>query len=95
MLSSPAILNGNRAVMSEITFSVTQKDALVQKLQAYMNKELDFELGQFDGEFLLDFISNELGNFYYNQGLYDAQAVLSERLDSIADVILELEKSAN
>ncbi|WP_340680312.1 DUF2164 domain-containing protein [Paraglaciecola sp.] len=79
--------------MGDITFSVAQKDALVQKLQAYMSKELDWELGQFDAEFLLDFISKEMGSTYYNQGLYDAQVVLSERLDSIADVILELEKS--
>ena len=78
--------------MSDIAFSSTQKDALVLKLQAYLDKELDVELGQFDAEFLLDFISKEMGSLYYNQGLYDAQAVLSERLDSIADAILELEK---
>jgi uncharacterized protein (DUF2164 family) len=78
--------------MSDIKFSVAQKDALVDKLQRYLRDELDFELGQFDGEFLLDFISQEMGNIYYNQGLYDAQTVLSERLDSVTDAILQLEK---
>jgi|TARA_R110002167_G_scaffold48788_11_gene143427 uncharacterized protein (DUF2164 family) len=83
---------GNTAVMADIEFSQAQKDALVDKLQRYMDKELDLELGQFDGEFLLDFISKEFGNIYYNQGLYDAQTVLSERLDTLTDAILQLEK---
>ena len=78
--------------MSDITFTRAQKDSLVQKLQRYMDDELEVELGQFDAEFLLDFISREMGNVYYNQGLYDAQAVLSDKLDSIAEHILALEK---
>ncbi|MDP5029601.1 MAG: DUF2164 domain-containing protein [Paraglaciecola sp.] len=78
--------------MADIQFSQAQKDALVDKLQRYLHDELDCELGQFDGEFLLDFISKEFGSVYYNQGLYDAQAVLTERLDSLTDVILQLEK---
>ena len=78
--------------MSGIVFSRAQKDSLVQKLQRYMDAELEVELGQFDAEFLLDFISKEMGNVYYNQGLYDAQAVLSDKLDSIAEHILALEK---
>jgi uncharacterized protein (DUF2164 family) len=78
--------------MPDIKFSVAQKDELVEKLQRYISQEFDFEVGQFDGEFLLDFISKEMGSIYYNQGLYDAQAVLTERLDSIADVILQLEQ---
>ncbi|KXI27054.1 DUF2164 domain-containing protein [Paraglaciecola hydrolytica] len=78
--------------MPDIKFSVAQKDQLVEKLQRYFSHELDFDLGQFDGEFLLDFISKEMGSVYYNQGLYDAQAVLTERLDSLTDVILALEQ---
>lgn len=78
--------------MSKIHFSAAQKDALVAKLQGYLQRELEVELGQFDGEFLLDFISAEMGSFYYNQGLYDAQVVLTERLDAINDAILQLEQ---
>lgn len=66
---------------------------LVEKLQKYMSRELDVELGQFDADFLLDFISKEMGSIYYNQGLYDAQTVLTDKMDSLTDAIYQLEKS--
>lgn len=79
--------------MSDIEFSPQQKVMLVGKLQKYMSKELDVELGQFDADFMLDFISKEMGSVYYNQGLYDAQAILTDKMDSLTDAIYQLEKS--
>jgi uncharacterized protein (DUF2164 family) len=78
--------------LSDIEFSPQQKVMLVEKLQKYMSKELDIELGQFDADFMLDFISKEMGSIYYNQGLYDAQAVLTDKMDSLTDAIYQLEK---
>ncbi|MBU3003850.1 DUF2164 domain-containing protein [Paraglaciecola arctica] len=78
--------------MAEIEFPAQQKQQLVQKLQKYMSDELEIELGQFDADFLLDFISKEMGKHYYNQGLYDAQTVLADRMDSLVEVIYQLEK---
>lgn len=66
--------------MSTIEFSSEQNNIIVQKIQNYFEKELDQELGQFDAEFLLDFFSKEVGAYYYNQGLQDAQAVLEKQL---------------
>ncbi|MFT6989367.1 MAG: hypothetical protein ACJASL_001338 [Paraglaciecola sp.] len=40
----------------------------------------------------LDFISKEMGNLYYNQGLYDAQTVLTDQMDSLNDAIYQLEQ---
>jgi uncharacterized protein (DUF2164 family) len=79
-------------LLSDIEFSPQQKVMLVEKLQKYMSKELDVELGQFDADFMLDFISKEMGSIYYNQGLYDAQAVLTDKVDSLTDAIYQLEK---
>lgn len=78
--------------MSKIEFQAQHKEQLIQKLQKYMSHELDVELGQFDADFFLDFISKEMGSLYYNQGLYDAQTVLAERMDSFTDAIYQLEK---
>ncbi|WP_158966721.1 DUF2164 domain-containing protein [Paraglaciecola sp. L3A3] len=78
--------------MSAIEFSPEQKLALVTKLQKYMSNELEVELGQFDAEFLLDFISKEMGNIYYNQALTDAQSVLTDKMDLLTDAIYQLEK---
>ena len=76
--------------MSKVEFSAQQKERLIQKLQKYMSK--DVEMGQFDADFLLDLISEEMGAIYYNQGLYDAQAVLVDRMDSLTDAIYQLEQ---
>jgi len=78
--------------MSTIVFSTQEKEQMILKLQKYFLKELDNELEQFDADFLLDFIAKEMGVFFYNKGLYDAQAVLTERLDTISDAIYEIEQ---
>jgi len=78
--------------MTTIKFTPETKGQLIGKLQNYCETELDLELGQFDGEFLLDFISKELGAYYYNQGLYDAQAVLADKMDQLSEAIDEIEK---
>ncbi|WP_371189525.1 DUF2164 domain-containing protein [Thalassotalea maritima] len=81
--------------MSDIEFTKQQKELMVAKLQSYFDKELHQDLGQFDAEFLLDFFSNELGAFYYNQGLHDARAVFEQRVQSIDDDIYAIEKQTN
>ncbi|WP_341502016.1 DUF2164 domain-containing protein [Gallaecimonas sp. GXIMD4217] len=78
--------------MAEITFSAEQKQALVKKLQRYFEDELDQEIGDFDAEFLLDFFAREMGAHFYNQGLFDAQAALAQRLESVTEVFYELEQ---
>lgn len=78
--------------MDNIKFSTKEKEVLVQKIQTYMQKEFDLEITRFDAEFLLDFISREFGSIYYNRGLYDAQSILSKKIDEISESILTLEK---
>lgn len=74
-----------------IEFNEREKEVLVQKLKRYLDQELDVEIGQFDAEFLLDFISKEIGVYHYNRGLNDAQDIFKSRLESITDAIYELE----
>ncbi len=45
-----------------------QKETLATAIQDYMQDELDVEIGQFDSEFLIDFITEKLGPIYYNKG---------------------------
>ena len=78
--------------MPSVEFSKEEKDAIIRKIQLYCQKKLDQEIGQFDAEFLLDFFSEEVGAYYYNRGLYDAQTILESRLESISDAIYEIEK---
>lgn len=77
--------------MSQIEFDDEQKALLSQKLQRYIADELDHEVGQFEAEFLLDFISAEIGGYYYNKGLADAGSVIATKFDDINDALYEIE----
>ncbi len=78
--------------MSKIEFSKQEKEIIVGKIQSYFTENLDQDIGQFDAEFLLDFFSKEAGAYFYNRGLYDAQAILENKLDTISEAIYEIEK---
>lgn len=75
--------------MSEIKLSKQQQSSAITKLQTYFQQELDRDLGQFEAEFLLEFIIKELGSSIYNQALYDAQSLLTAKIE---DVFVEIEQ---
>ena len=78
---------------SQSLLSSQDREQLIQSLDRYLQGELDIELGQFDIEFLVDHISQSFGPIFYNQGLYDAQTVVSQQTESLTDAISLLEKS--
>ena len=78
--------------MTPIEFTAEQKDILVAKIETYFESELDQEIGQFEAEFLIDFISENMGGIYYNKGLQDAQLVVRSKLDDLEAEIESLEK---
>lgn len=78
--------------MSDIEFSKEEKVILVDKLKTYFERELGQEVGQFDCEFFLDFISSEIGAYYYNKGLSDAQNIVAGKMEDIGDAFYEIEK---
>ncbi len=78
--------------MTDITFTREEREIICRKIQLYMREELEQEIGQFDAGFLLDFFAEEIGAYFYNRGLYDAQTILQSRLENIAEAIYELEK---
>jgi len=76
-----------------IKFNAEEKADLIGRLQDYCDTELDRELGSFEAQFLMDFISETMGPFYYNRGIYDAQALLQEQLEHVGESIYQLEKT--
>lgn len=78
--------------MPLVNFSKPDKDAIISKIQAFADKEFGLELGQFEAGDLLNFFADEVGPFFYNQGLRDAQTVLRKHLDDISGAIENLEK---
>lgn len=78
--------------MADIIFTREQTQRMARKIQRYLEQEHSIELEDFDAEFLLEFISRELGAHYYNQGIYDAIAQVEAKVLDITDSVLWLEK---
>lgn len=78
--------------MTDIKFTEEETALIVRKIQLYFTEELKQDIGRFDAEFLLDFFTGEVGPYFYNRGLYDAQAILSSKLDDLSEAIYQLER---
>ncbi len=72
-----------------------QKETLATAIQDYMQDELSIEIGQFDSEFLIDFITEKLGAVYYNKGVEDAKSLIERRMLEVSDELYEIEKEVN
>ena len=78
--------------MDKLEFSAQEKHHIVRKVKMYFEEELDQQIGSFDAEFLIDFFAEEVGAYFYNRGLYDAQALLAQKVEELGDSIYELER---
>ncbi len=78
--------------MEKLEFTSEEKNQIVRKVKTYFQEELDQEIGNFDAEFLIDFFAEEVGAYFYNRGLYDAQALFSQKVDELSDSIYDLER---
>jgi uncharacterized protein (DUF2164 family) len=77
---------------AKIELPKASREAMAKALSGYLKEQLDVQVEGFDAVFLLDFITETLGPHFYNQGLYDAQAILRAKLDLIGEAVYELEK---
>lgn len=80
--------------MSKIELAKDTREALARALSRYLKDEHDMEVAGFDAHFLLDFIIETIGPHVYNQGLADAQALVSKKSDEIVEALYQLEKPA-
>ena len=78
--------------MSEIKFSRDETSRIVSKVKKHFIDELDQEIGGFEAEFLIDFFAKEIGSYFYNRGLSDAQNLFTTKAEEIGYLIQELEK---
>lgn len=78
--------------MPKITFDKDTRAKLVGGLSDYLRTELDLDVKGFDAEFLLDFVTERLGPYYYNQGLHDAQALYREKFEAVLEAVYEIEQ---
>ena len=79
--------------MAKINLDRQTQDKLAKLLVKRLKNEHELEIEPFDAVDLLDYLSEVLGPYYYNQGLQDAQAIVKARADTIVEAIYEIELS--
>jgi len=77
------------------TYTPETKARLVAKIKTYFAQELDEEIGQFDAEFLLEFMGNLIGGAYYNQGLHDAAGIFEAQADRFREALFAMEEDTS
>lgn len=77
---------------ARIEFPPATRELLARKLARYVSGELDVELGGLAAGLMLDFVAEEIGPYFYNQGLHDAQALFQKKWEQIGEAIYEIEK---
>ena len=78
--------------MTKIKFTREEKEQITGKVKRYFETEMNQDIGSFEAEFLIDFFAEEIGGYFYNRGLFDAQLIVSAKVDEIADALAEIEK---
>ncbi|MGY5958598.1 DUF2164 domain-containing protein [Kosakonia sp. BK9b] len=75
--------------MADIALTHSEREQLRDKLQAYCETHFELELEQFDAEFFIDFIAEQIGPAFYNAGIDEAirtHALYSERIQEEMDL---------
>jgi len=78
--------------MKPIKFSREETKAIVGEIQDYFREELEQDIGAIPAEMLMGFFADKMGAYFYNRGVYDAQGVMRERMDSLTDDLFALEQ---
>ncbi len=79
-------------MMKPIKFTKEETKAIVGEIQHYFRDELDQDIGSIPAEMLMTFFADKMGAYFYNRGLYDAQGLIRERIDTLTDEIFGLER---
>lgn len=78
--------------MKPIKFDREETKAIVGEIQDYFREELDQSIGAIPAEMLMAFFADRMGAYFYNRGLYDAQALVRKQIDNLSDEIFSLEQ---
>jgi uncharacterized protein (DUF2164 family) len=73
---------------------VTRDDlaAGVRKLQGYLQKEFELEIGALEAEALMSFVAGQVYPLVYNAAIEDARTLASSRMQTLDEELLGLER---
>ncbi|HEX8472383.1 MAG TPA: DUF2164 domain-containing protein [Brevundimonas sp.] len=76
-----------------IEFSKDEMRDMIRRVQAYFDAELEQDIGALPAEMLIAFFGREVGGFFYNRGVRDAQQLIQQKTEDIVEALYGLERS--
>ncbi|AZE46087.1 hypothetical protein C4K04_0385 [Pseudomonas chlororaphis] len=76
-----------------LTLTPEQESEANRKIQRFMADRFELELGSFEAAEILELFTREMAPHYYNRAIFDVQAQLKERFESIESDLWALEKN--
>ena len=72
-----------------LAFSKEEKSKSIEKLKPFLSEQFDAEAGNLRTEMVLDFIAEHIGLYFYNRGVMDSMAAISEKVEDLYLLIKE------
>jgi uncharacterized protein (DUF2164 family) len=69
-----------------IKLTKEKREDMISAIKYYFLKEREDELGDLAAGLILDFIVKELAPEFYNQGVYDSQKYMSDRIEDLLSI---------
>lgn len=69
-----------------IKLTKEKRDDMLSAVKYYFSKERDEEIGDLASNLILDFIIEELAPEFYNQGVYDSQRYMNDRVEDLLSI---------
>ncbi|WP_372714363.1 DUF2164 domain-containing protein [Ilyobacter sp.] len=63
-----------------------EEEKMIREIQRFFMEERDEEIGNLASIILIDFISKNLGKFYYNRGVQDSYKFMSDKLTELSEI---------
>jgi uncharacterized protein (DUF2164 family) len=77
-----------------LTLTPEQESEANHKIKRLMQERFDLDLGTFEAAEILELFTREIAPHYYNRAIFDAQALLKERFESVESDLWALEKNS-
>ena len=78
--------------MQELKLSKEKKQQAATKIQKYMEGNFDSEIGNLEAEIFVDYLTDVLGKYFYDQGIIDAKEYVLEKAEEMFLLMMEEEK---
>lgn len=59
------------------------KKEIIERIKRYFASEREEEIGDLAAHLLLNFITEQIGPSFYNQGIHDAMSYIQERVEDL------------